>query len=499
MNLRWTRLLTIMLTTLLLLAAAGPAAQTVWAIEDEPPQEVLPSSWSWMSDVQGAQAGASVAGAGDVNRDGYADVIVGAPLYSSEIYRSGAAFLFRGSAFGLESTPHWTAAGESQGNAFGTAVASAGDVNCDGYADVIVGAPNYGQNHGRVYVYYGSSSGLSTTPNWTYTSLERDYWLGWSVAGAGNVNGDSHNGKSCDDLLVGVRYFSDGQDREGGVFLFYGSPTGLNSSPDWIGQVNQAAAQFSYAISGAGDVNQDGYDDVLVGAPNYQNDEIKEGAIFLFYGSALGLSSTPAWYATSGLAEARLGYSVSGAGDANGDGYPDLAAGAPGWEGSLGAVFVYHGSSLGPSLEPDWMHAGDTPFIGYGEAVAGAGNLNGDFHPNTKIGYDDLVVGVRKYTNDKREQGAIFVHHGGPAGLAEFPGWRAVGNKAETGFGAWVAAAGNINRDGYSDILVGAPEYKDSQENKRGAAFVYHGFLQEVVNGEIQPRQHYLFLPITTH
>jgi hypothetical protein len=175
----------------------------------------------------------------------------------------------------------------------------------------------------------------------------------------------------------GVRYFSDGQYKEGGAFLFHGSADGLSETPDWIGQMDQAGAQFGYAVSGAGDVNRDGYADVIVGAPYFEDssENLSEGGIFLYYGSADGLNPTPGWAASGGMAEARLGWSVSAAGDVNYDGYPDLAAGAPGWDGRAyvegHGIFVYHGSGNGPSLGADWSHVGWAPYTGYGEAVAG--------------------------------------------------------------------------------------------------------------------------------
>ncbi len=486
MKTRLARLLSLLLSTLLLFAATGhgaSAAPVVSLSSEEQPQQVLAPAWYWESWQKGAQAGTSAAGAGDVNGDGYDDLIVGAPLFTVELYKEGAAFVFHGSASGLGINPSWVASGEQQGKLFGQSAAAAGDLNCDGYADVIVAAPAYGQNHGKLYVYYGSHLGLSASPDWTYTGEQRDAYLGWSVAAAGDVNGDG-----CDDLLAGARFYSDGQSLEGGAFLFHGSPDGLRKTPeglgappDWIGQVDQATAQFGYAVSGAGDLNGDGYADVIVGAPYYESTPttLNEGAIFLYYGSSDGLSVDPDWTAYGGAPDARLGFSVSGGFDLNGDGYPDLVAGAPGWEGSLGAVFVFHGSTNGPSLGADWSRAGSAAYTGYGEAVALSGDLNGD-------GYADLLVGASRYSNDQSKEGVLYVHHGGPDGPAQYPGWRAEGNKADTGFGAWVATAGDVNKDGYSDIVVGAPLYRLNRDIM-GRAFVYHGFDQEVVNGVIIP------------
>jgi len=485
---RLTRLLPIYTILSLLLAAAGLGLQPARA--GDVPQEVLVPAWSWEpgEGQQGAKAGQVVTGAGDVNGDGYADLLVGAPLYSGEVYRSGSAFLFRGTFNGLESTPYWTAGGEVQGNGFGESAASAGDVNCDGFDDVIIGAPNYDKNNGKVYVYHGSLNGLSQDPAWTYTGAVRDILLGFSVAGLGNVNKDTFNGKSCDDVIVGVRYFSDGQASEGAAFVFHGSPDGLSLEPDLILQENVAGAQLGFAVSAAGDLNKDGYADAAVGAPYLYETEKDQGGLFVYYGSASGLQLTPRWMVRGGLPGAKLGFSVSAAGDVNGDEYDDLAAGAPGWDDALGAVFVYYGSWSGPGPVADWSHFGAEVNIGYGEAVTGVGEVNGDE-------YDDLLVGVSRYSNDQGEEGAIYVHHGGKAGPAENPGWLAEGDKAVTDFGAWVAGAGDVNGDGLADLAVGAPLYK-SILVVMGRAFVYHGFYQEVVDGVIVPRDRLYYLPV---
>ena len=114
-----------------------------------------------------------MATAGDVNGDGYADVIVGAPFYDNGQTDEGRAFVYHGSAGGLSGSAAWTAESDQAGASFGLSVATAGDVNGDGYADVIVGAPtttNGQTNEGRAYVYHGSAGGLSGSAAWTAES-----------------------------------------------------------------------------------------------------------------------------------------------------------------------------------------------------------------------------------------------------------------------------------------------------------------------------------------
>ena len=129
--------------------------------------------WTAESDQESAYFGYSVGTAGDVNGDGFADVIVGASSYDNGQFREGRALVYHGSASGLSSIPDWTAEGDQDYAEFGKSVGTAGDVNGDGYADVIIGASEYdnGQaGEGRAYVYHGSASGLSTSADWTAES-----------------------------------------------------------------------------------------------------------------------------------------------------------------------------------------------------------------------------------------------------------------------------------------------------------------------------------------
>ena len=152
-----------------------------------------------------------MAGAGDVNGDGYADVIVGAQGYSSH---TGRAYVYHGGPSGLSASPAFTATGEGPDNFFGAAVAGAGDVNGDGYANVIVGAYGYSGETGRAYVYHGGPSGLSASPAFTATGAATDENFGLSVAGTGDVNGDGYA-----NLIVGA----DGFDSDTGrSYVFHG-------------------------------------------------------------------------------------------------------------------------------------------------------------------------------------------------------------------------------------------------------------------------------------
>ncbi|MBL8767652.1 MAG: FG-GAP repeat protein, partial [Planctomycetes bacterium] len=284
----------------------------------------LATSPSW--DVGSGQGfsgfGLSVASAGDVNGDGFADVIVGAPYFDQGTNDEGMAFVFLGSANGVASTSAWSAEGNQFGALFGSSVASAGDVNGDGFGDVIVGAPEInvapgqGTTHeGQAYVYLGSATGLATTPAWTQTVPQSNALFGCSVASAGDVDGDGF-----DDVVVGAKLLDNGQSNEGRAFLFRGSASGLAAVPAWTAESDVANAQFGSSVASAGDVNGDGFADVVVGAYNLTNGITSEGKAYQYLGSATGLAPAPAWTFEGSQFFALFGYSVASAGDVNGDG-----------------------------------------------------------------------------------------------------------------------------------------------------------------------------------
>ena len=368
------------------------------------------------------------------------------------------------------SSANWTAEPNQLDASFGSSVASAGDVNGDGYEDVIVGAGTYdnGQiDEGRAFVFYGSAVGLSQTPNWRAESNQAGAYFGNSVASAGDVNGDGY-----DDVIVGAWTYDNGQIGEGRAFVFYGSAVGLSETPNWIAESNQASAYFGYSVASAGDVNGDGYDDVIVGAYSYDNGQENEGRAFAFYGSAGGLGTTPNWKAELSQ-DAAFGYSVASAGDVNGDGYDDVIVGAPFYyddnDDYEGEAFVFLGSIGGLSTNYSWKVEPNRVRAFFGYSVGSAGDVNGD-------GFYDVIVGARWYTHGQDSEGRAFVFYGSAGGLSIIPNWIAESNQANAELGHSVARAGDMNADGYDDVIVGVPYYDHGQTDE-GVAFVYNGSL----------------------
>ena len=307
------------------------------------------------SDQASVFFGLSVAGAGDVNGDGYSDIIVGAPYYDNGEADEGRAFVYHGSSTGLNTSADWTAESNQAGAQFGWAVGTAGDVNGDGYADVAIGAPFYDgglSDEGAAFVYQGSATGLGAngTPinaDWTVESNQAGAQMGATVGigFAGDVNGDGFA-----DVLVGARYYTNPENKEGRAYLYYGAADGLSAAAGWTAESGQDNAQLSLAVASAGDINGDGYGDVIVGAPLYDSGTADEGVAFVYQGSAAGLSATAAWTAESNQGSAAFGQSVASAGDVNGDGYSDVIIGSPAYtngEAGEGGAFVFKGSAAG--------------------------------------------------------------------------------------------------------------------------------------------------------
>jgi hypothetical protein len=316
---------------------------------------------------------------------------------------------------GPSDSPDWTAESNQDNAQFGVSVSSAGDVNGDGYSDVIVGAPEYSNgemNEGRAFVYYGGLFELSDTPDWTAESDQAGAWFGYSVSSAGDVNGDGYS-----DVIVGAYYYDNEQANEGRAYVYHGSSSGLSATPEWSAESDQANADFGYSVSSAGDVTGGGYSDVIVGASDYTNGESYEGAAFVYHGSSSGLAISPDWAVESDQADAYFGNSVSTAGDVNGDGLSDVIVGAYSYgNGELGegSVFVYHGSSSGLSLSPDWTAESNQVGASLGRSVSSAGDVNGD-------GYSDVIVGTPAYDNGDENEGRAFIYYGNGNGLSLIP------------------------------------------------------------------------------
>lgn len=147
-------------------------------------------------------------------------------------------------------------------------------------------------------------------------------------------------------MLVGAYLYSDGQTGEGRAFLYHGSADGLSATPNWTAESDQRLAEFGISLGTAGDANGDGYADVIVGASLYDKGQTDEGRAFVYHGSASGLNTVPHRTAESDQDFAQFGYSVGTAGDLNADGYAELIVGSPLYNSGQvdeGVAFVHRG------------------------------------------------------------------------------------------------------------------------------------------------------------
>ena len=416
-------------------------------------------------DEQGANYGFSVASAGDVNGDGYADVIVGAYGYDLTIRLRGKAYVYLGGSDGVSTTPAWTSTGEDQYQAYyGASVASAGDVNNDGYADIIVGAYRYSTTNspgaGKVYVYHGGPAGPSATPDWTSVGDDQfTAWFGRSVASAGDVNGDGYS-----DVIVGAYLFESPTASDvGKAYVYLGASGGLQQMPVWTSSGDeQQSAWFGFTVASAGDVNGDGFSDVIVGAPGCGFAFCAmPGKAFLYHGGPGGLTQAAAATFQGDVQwNDAFGAAVASAGDVNGDGFSDVIVGAPGFEtANLGAgkAYLYLGGPGGLSTAYSWASSGeDLEYAVFGLSVASAGDLNGD-------GLSDVIVSAphRLGAPPGAPPGRVFVYFGEPGGLSPGYAWSTVGEgQSNANFGRSVASAGDVDNDGSPEVIVGAYRFR---------------------------------------
>jgi hypothetical protein len=164
-----------------------------------------------------------------VNGDGHGDLLVSGWAYTLNYTWEGAAFVYHGSATGLVTTPAWSFFGDQQAAYLGDRIAAAGDVDSDGYDDIVVAAPWHDgrrSDMGKAYAFLGSSSGLSGTPVWSATGPQVGGRFGRGVAGA-DVNGDGYS-----DLVIGAYFHGNGEAYEGRVDAYHGPDLGAPTSPD---------------------------------------------------------------------------------------------------------------------------------------------------------------------------------------------------------------------------------------------------------------------------
>ena len=430
--------------------------------------------------------GSIVSSAGDINGDGFDDVIIGAP--NTPNYYSGTSYVVFGHDGGfatvdladLDSSTGFAIHG-APGDYSGSSVSDAGDINGDGFDDLVIGGSSgyYNFSNGNVYVLYGRESGpatidlgnLSATDGFTIADTSGFYYGNThTVSAAGDVNGDG-----LGDIAITS---SDGQS-----FVVFGSDSGFgaidlanfDSSAGFVVQSDSPGV-----LSAAGDVNGDGIDDVIIGAQWGDS-----GSAYVIFGhegafatiDVTNLTSSEGFAITS--ATGSPGPYATTAGDFNGDGLGDLIIGSPNLHVNgvvTGGAYIVFGQTSGATVDLDNLSAssgiliqGD--FIGY--SISAAGDVNAD-------GYDDVILGAPGANGSAGRAYVIYGTPGTPGtidltALAPSDGFVIEGQAAYDSLGASVSAAGDLNGDGFDDVIVGAPGTDVGDGTYAGAAYVIFG------------------------
>jgi len=307
--------------------------------------------------------GSSLALLGDVNGDGYPDAVVGAEGSYGSGTSSGRAFVYLGASTGLHWDPYAVLDGPGAGDEFGASAADAGDVNGDGLADFLVGAyTTYGDH--AAYLFYGSTSSITLS---SATAIVEP-GLGYTLDGAGDVDGDGY-----DDVVLGVGSSSEA------AYVQLGSTTGIATEPDII--ISSEGSRHGTGVAGVGDVNGDGYDDVAVASPSSTTGS---DTVYIYHGGAAGPDTSPDLSLTCPDTTCLFGHAMDG-GDVNGDGFDDLIVGAPYANSRLGSVYVYYGTSSGSSSVVGATINGTQSNAFWGSKLA-IGDLDSDGYADVAIG-----------------------------------------------------------------------------------------------------------------
>ncbi|HEV8321592.1 MAG TPA: integrin alpha [Myxococcota bacterium] len=392
----------------------------------------------------------------DYNGDGYGDVVAGAPYHDGPAGTdAGRVTVYFGGPGALDGTPDGVLDGAEAEALLGWSVAAAGDLDGDAFADLAVGSVDDagGVDAGSVRVFRGGAgAAFDATADAVLLGTQADGWFGWAVAGAGDVNGDDFA-----DLIVGARLEDASGPDAGRAYVYYGGGGGaggvLDAVPDGV-VAGAAGDHLGHAVAGAGDANGDGWADVLIGSPGNDAGGADAGRVYLLFGGPGPLDTAADAVLTGAATSDGLGWAVAGAGDLNADGFADFAVGAPASAAAApagGVVYVVLGNAAAPfDAAPDGTIAGGAT-MGVGVALAAAGDADGDGWPDLLVGGQSDGLGAPGAAWLYRG-GA-----GAALDVVADAAYAYAGAGADDAFGSALAGPGDVDGDGLADVVVAAP------------------------------------------
>jgi len=443
-------------------------------------------------------SGHSISGVGDVNGDGFDDLLIGAPGNKDGGNGAGQTYLIFGKANGWSMDINLSNAGasfigEESDDRSGNTVSDAGDVNGDGYDDILIGAPGNGEGGveaGQTYLIFGKSNGWSmdndlSNADASFIGENSEDCSGCCVSGAGDVNADGY-----DDILIGAKYNDDSGQNAGKSYLIFGHATGWGMNNDLadadVSFVGENEIDFSgYFVACNGDVNADGFSDILIGARENSDGASYAGKTYLILGKASGwkksisLANSDASFIGEGNGD-RSGNTVTFAGDVNGDGFDDILISSR-RNGDIGhasgKTYLIFGKASGWTKNTNLANAdasfrGENPRDSSACSVSPAGDVNGD-------GFDDILIGAYGNNDGGNSAGKSYLI------LGKSIGWKRnedlinasasfIGEKENDQFGSYVSDAGDVNGDSLDDIIIGAPQ-NDGGGIDAGKAYLIFG------------------------
>jgi len=394
---------------------------------------------------------------GDVDGDGYGDILIGA---TDSKKKRGLVHLFYGGP-DMDATADVTFEGQNEGDRLGLGIVC-GDIDNDGYEDIVIAAGDYSEKRGRVYLYWGSDrNSMDANPDKIFVGKgTKGSRFGINSPVVFDIDNDGY-----DDVILGSFWNQD--DGLGRVYLYYGNTKELmDTSHDLIFTAENASDQYTFGLHIAcGDVDGNGYGDIIIGSHSYLSSRQKVRG-HLYYGDRKSDMDAKADAVFEVKAEAGYLYGRDiVCVDQNKDGFDDVVLGASGYNRKQGRAYLFHGNSKRSlDTDPDLILDGEVRGSSYGSHAV-CGDLDGD-------NVNDIILGARDFGQGF---GRVYVYWGSELTDSDpEPGRIFTGENSKDVFSS-ALTCGDINNDGFDDLVIGAYGYKDKTRKKQGRVYLYYG------------------------